>query len=230
MGDSPSGSPALSSAVMPWRASSAETRRARSRSGVTSAAWAPFRSSASRRVRAIAAASVCASGATSSAGPAWPGPIRRAGGIARRAARRPGAAPCPAGPAGGPARRGRRPPPAGSRASAHILALAPAPQQPALAAEGVGRGVGDRVPDLGLGAARSTPCSTTPPWGRSCAITRSNSSAAGMVPPTPMPAAITGSCRRVLLPGAGLRPERLDPAHADIEQPRLGQPALPVPP
>ena len=33
--------------------------------------------------------------------------------------------------------------------------------------------------------------------------------------------------RRVLLPGAGLRPERLDPAHADIEQPRLGQPALP---
>ena len=64
-GVSPSGSPAELSAVTPCRASSAETRRARSRSGVTRATRAFGSSSASRRVSAIATASAWASGAVS---------------------------------------------------------------------------------------------------------------------------------------------------------------------
>ena len=65
-----SGSPALSSAVMPKRFNAAVTRAARPRSGVTSAAVRPGTSSASRKIIAIAVAFCASSGASNRLNPA----------------------------------------------------------------------------------------------------------------------------------------------------------------
>ena len=193
-GVSASGSPALSSAVMPCRASSAETRRARSRSGVMSAARAPGFSSASRSARAAATASACASGADSRVRPSAASfhfagrrdcqagspaagrsamPIRsgRPGGTARSAA-----SPC-----GQPCQRATS-----SRCAPIACRRRCWPQKGCVGASRI-------ASHTASAEAWSTPCSTTAPCGSRVATTRSSSAAAGIVPPTPMPAAITGS-------------------------------------
>ena len=193
-GVSASGSPALSSAVMPCRASSAETRRARSRSGVMSAARAPGFSSASRSARAAATASACASGAESRVRPSAASfhfagrrdcqagspaagrsamPIRsgRPGGTARSAA-----SPC-----GQPCQRATS-----SRCAPIACSRRCWPQKGWVGASRI-------ASHTASAEAWSTPCSTTAPCGSRVATTRSSSAAAGIVPPTPMPAAITGS-------------------------------------
>ncbi|CAM4150738.1 hypothetical protein ROMU108268_18015 [Roseomonas mucosa] len=187
------GWPAESSASTPWRASSTQTRRARSRSGVTRAARLPGVSSASRSSKAMAAASPASSGAVrrvrwSRAGAQRSGAFScqqamSPGGRRARASRVPRASPAgsggrPWGPGGG---QGRRSPGVAPMAWSSRTC----PQRGWVwLAQSSSHGCG--------GSGSPAPCRTTWPLGQ-CARTFSNSAAAGMVPPRPIPAAITRS-------------------------------------
>ncbi len=198
-----SGRPALSSATRPWRGSSAATRHASSRSGVTSATLGPVRpracatspraciggADASRQPRmasAMPAASACASGACitnspSSAALQPPGCCRVQGASAWC-----GSSAVPSSSARGEASRpsvpvqGRMSP----RAAPSWRSRRRWP------AKGCVQAVA--ITSSGMAAEAASSCGrTTAPSGRPRAIRRSSSAAAGMVPPAPIPAAIT---------------------------------------
>ncbi len=195
--------PALSSATRPWRGSSAATRPARSRSGVTSATLRPGRlrpSAASprarspganasrhpRRASAMPAASACASGASITQRPSSAASHPPGRGRVQGASASCGSSAVPSSSARGEGSRpsvpvqGRMSP--GAAPSARRSRRWPA------------KGWVQAVRITSSGMAAEAPSSrgiTTAPLGRPRAIRRSSSAAAGMVPPAPMPAAIT---------------------------------------